>query len=147
MQHTMFDTGCDLETANTAIKALGIVAFRGVTRSGETLTIEFAEDVDVDTLFSVVTQLSTAPSSVSVGVRDERTQLLLASDWTQLADSPLTTEQRALWVTYRQALRDVPGQGSFPQEVVWPMSPAGYAEAEDIPASNFVSRLWRWVKS
>jgi len=38
----------------------------------------------------------------------ERTQKLYASDWTQAADSPLTDAKKAEWVTYRQALRDVP---------------------------------------
>jgi hypothetical protein len=38
----------------------------------------------------------------------ERNKQLAASDWTQIPDSPITDEQKQLWRTYRQALRDFP---------------------------------------
>lgn len=41
-------------------------------------------------------------------VRTYRNQLLADSDWTQIADSPLTDTQRTQWRVYRQALRDYP---------------------------------------
>jgi hypothetical protein len=41
-------------------------------------------------------------------VRSYRNQLLADSDWTQIADSPLSDTQRAQWRVYRQALRDYP---------------------------------------
>jgi hypothetical protein len=41
-------------------------------------------------------------------VRSYRNQLLAESDWTQIADSPLSDTQRAQWRVYRQALRDYP---------------------------------------
>jgi hypothetical protein len=41
-------------------------------------------------------------------IRDERDRLLTNSDWTQFPDSPLTTEQKTSWATYRQELRDFP---------------------------------------
>lgn len=41
-------------------------------------------------------------------VRNQRDQLLAQSDWTQMADSPLTAEQKAVWAAYRQQLRDLP---------------------------------------
>lgn len=53
----------------------------------------------------------------------ERNKQLTASDWTQIPDSPITDEQKQLWRTYRQALRDFPNtytggpnewQASFP---------------------------------
>ena len=53
-------------------------------------------------------------------MRDQRTQKLSDSDWTQLADSP---ENKAAWATYRQALRDIPTQAGFPWEVQWPTQP------------------------
>jgi hypothetical protein len=55
--------------------------------------------------------------------RAERDKKLAACDWTQLADSPLTDEQKTAWGTYRQALRDVPAQAGFPWEVTWPSEP------------------------
>ena len=45
-------------------------------------------------------------------VRRDRDLLLAECDWTQNSDSPLTTEKKAEWATYRQALRDVPATNS-----------------------------------
>lgn len=56
--------------------------------------------------------------------RARRDALLAASDWTQIADSPLTGEARAAWAIYRQALRDVPEQPGFPAAITWPDAPA-----------------------
>ncbi len=53
-------------------------------------------------------------------VRAERDQRLAASDWTQVADTPV---DRTKWAAYRQALRNVPEQDGFPLSVVWPTSP------------------------
>ena len=54
---------------------------------------------------------------------ETRNQFLANSDWTQMPDSPLTTEQKAAWATYRQALRDVTAQEGFPNSIQWPVSP------------------------
>lgn len=56
-------------------------------------------------------------------IRNQRNMLLDLSDWTQLNDSPLTAEQKKEWAEYRQALRDVPAQESFPYKVVFPSMP------------------------
>lgn len=55
-------------------------------------------------------------------VRAERNAKLAACDWTQLADAPLSTEQRAAWQVYRQALRDLTGQAD-PFDLDWPETP------------------------
>lgn len=54
--------------------------------------------------------------------RSDRNDLLRQTDWTQQPDVPEAT--RALWTTYRQALRDVPAQTGFPYEITWPTPPA-----------------------
>ena len=41
-------------------------------------------------------------------MRIARNDLLAASDWTQMPDSPLADNKKAEWATYRQALRDFP---------------------------------------
>ena len=56
-------------------------------------------------------------------VRAERDRLLLASDWTQLADSPLSDSGKAAWAAYRRELREVPEQAGFPDAVAWPVCP------------------------
>ena len=53
-------------------------------------------------------------------VRRTRNCKLADSDWTQFSDSSVNS---ADWTTYRQSLRDVPGQASFPRAIVWPSEP------------------------
>ena len=53
-------------------------------------------------------------------IRKQRTDKLSASDWTQLADAPV---DKAVWATYRQALRDVTTQSGFPWTITWPDAP------------------------
>jgi len=53
-------------------------------------------------------------------VRFARNAKLLASDYTQLPDSPVDA---TAWATYREALRAVPDQEGFPWTVEWPEPP------------------------
>jgi hypothetical protein len=55
-------------------------------------------------------------------IRVMRNQYLSQCDWTQLPDSPLTTEQKTAWATYRQDLRDVTLQ-TDPFNITWPTKP------------------------
>ena len=41
-------------------------------------------------------------------IREARNDSLASSDWTQAADSPLSTSKKAEWATYRQTLRNFP---------------------------------------
>ena len=52
--------------------------------------------------------------------RSNRNDKLKESDWTQIADS---TADKAVWATYRQALRDVTSQEGFPWTIIWPTQP------------------------
>ena len=55
-------------------------------------------------------------------VREQRIQLLKASDWTQITDYDLGADRDAL-ATYRQALRDLAdAPNSF--DITWPQPPA-----------------------
>lgn len=54
-------------------------------------------------------------------IRILRNRLLSESDWTQVPDSPLSTEKKAEWAKYRQALRDITNQD--PNFVVFPDKP------------------------
>ena len=53
-------------------------------------------------------------------VRSTRGEKLEDSDWTQVADAPV---DKAVWATYRQALRDVTTQSGFPWTITWPDAP------------------------
>lgn len=52
--------------------------------------------------------------------RSQRDGLLAQSDWTQVADAPVDA---TAWATYRQALRDITDQASFPYDINWPTQP------------------------
>lgn len=51
--------------------------------------------------------------------RAERNARLLASDWTQVPDSPISTGERERWRVYRQELRDL----DFDSDPDWPEAP------------------------
>ena len=53
-------------------------------------------------------------------VRATRGEKLEDSDWTQVADAPV---DKAVWATYRQALRDITAQSGFPWTITWPDAP------------------------
>ncbi len=57
-------------------------------------------------------------------MRQWRNILLSQSDWTQMADSPLSTQKKTEWATYRQQLRDFPAS--------W--TPADTADFPDPPS-------------
>lgn len=61
---------------------------------------------------------------LAAAIRAERNMKIAACDWTALSDAPLTTTEKTNWKAYRQALRDVTAQPTFPQSVEWPVAPA-----------------------
>jgi len=53
-------------------------------------------------------------------IRNRRNNLLLESDWTQVADAPV---DQTAWATYRQSLRDITAQEGFPFNATFPTKP------------------------
>ena len=53
--------------------------------------------------------------------RSKRDNLLAATDWSANTDVVMSDEMKA----YRQALRDVPQQAGFPDNINWPVKPKG----------------------
>lgn len=70
-----------------------------------------------------------AEATLAAQVRAERNYRLSGVDlvlsnplrWAAMSD-----EEKAPWVTYRQALLDVPQQSGFPNSVTWPTPPDGF---------------------
>lgn len=60
-------------------------------------------------------------ASKAEAARDLRNALLAETDWTQGEDIPVTI--KSAHKTYRQALRDVPQQAGFPDNIQWPVKP------------------------
>ena len=56
-------------------------------------------------------------------IRKVRDDLIQVTDFTQVADAPITAEKKVAFATYRQALRDLPQNFSNPNDVVWPEKP------------------------
>jgi hypothetical protein len=50
-------------------------------------------------------------------------QMLQESDWSMLSDVPMTAGNKALWIEYRRALREVRLQAGFPANIQWPAKP------------------------
>jgi len=80
-----------------------------------------------DVYFQTWNQSNTSDSEINsrieakwIEVRIFRDELLLESDWTQLADSPQITNND--WKIYRQSLRDITNQ-SNPFDISWPTKP------------------------
>lgn len=74
--------------------------------------------------FEQISIRDTLDSKINIS-RLQRNKLLADSDWVELpsAIARLSAEELSAWATYRQALRDIPAQDGFPNEIVWPTSP------------------------
>jgi len=62
-----------------------------------------------------------------------RNFLLMDSDWTQLGDAPLSADEKAKWVTYRQKLRDIPAdqKNAAANSVIFPITPTKHTKLAD----------------
>ena len=69
------------------------------------------------------------PAATAEEVRAQRDRLLAESDWIvtkaieQNAQDGLGVQIPVVWLDYRQALRDIPQQPAFPDNVTWPTAP------------------------
>ena len=89
---------------------------------------EFVTDLDnkIVNLDTLQIETVTPPNIVPQWLRQRRNLLLSDSDWTQGADSPLSSSKKTEWQTYRQALRDLPTTYPNPTskgDIVWPTKP------------------------
>ena len=60
-----------------------------------------------------------ADDRLAADARQERNNLLAATDWTANSDVTMTTEMTA----YRTLLRNLPAQADFPTTINWPTAP------------------------
>ena len=56
-------------------------------------------------------------------VRTSRDAKLEESDWMVIRSAETGVALPTEWATYRQALRDIPAQVGFPNEITWPTEP------------------------
>ena len=57
-------------------------------------------------------------------LRETRDVLLNQSDWTRMDDNQLSSDKKAEWATYRQALRDLPANTADPANPTYPTKPS-----------------------
>ena len=100
-------------TANLGITSIGIYSQADTTFNNE---IQRRKDLNDEFINS--------SSFLWMKLRNERDNLLLFSDFTQLADIGLTDSKKAEWVTYRKSLRDLPANTSDPANPTWPTKPS-----------------------
>ena len=72
------------------------------------------EQSEIDALIAEAEQ-----NGLSHDARGRRDMLLAETDWWAVADRTMTQAE----IDYRQALRDVPQQAGFPENVTWPTKP------------------------
>lgn len=115
---------------------VGAAADKGwaeMAAEGDLAVIEHSEEIDVreyHVVDGVVVRKDQAVIDAEVYARDydeasrrvrfERSRRLMKSDWTQAPDAPVDA---AAWAAYRQALRDIPQQAGFPNNITWPEAP------------------------
>ena len=81
---------------------------------------EFVSIVQVESL--TAEEIQSAKDSAMAQLRATRNSLLVACDWTQIADC--TIAKKTEWATYRQALRDLPSTVTEPRTFsAWPNNP------------------------
>ena len=111
-------------TANNAKKVNAFKAHDSLTQKLVSCSAyddgEFVSVVQVADLSSE--EIQAAKDSAMAQLRATRNALLLACDWTQIADC--TIPKKIEWATYRQTLRDFPSTVSDARtNVEWPHNP------------------------
>jgi hypothetical protein len=111
-------------TANNAKKVNSFKAHDSLTQKlvscsayddGEFVSVVQVADMSAE-------EIQAAKNSAMAQLRATRNALLLACDWTQIADC--TIPKKAEWATYRQTLRDFPSTVSDARSTItWPHNP------------------------
>lgn len=118
------------QTTEEVLEALGAdVVFEGPQAQPTRYQTAFRDGVEqIDnkwyTKYSVADMdadgIAAKDAEQAMAVRQQRTEMLKNSDWTQVIDAPV---DQAAWAVYRQALRDITQQQGFPWEIDWPTIP------------------------
>lgn len=112
---------------NAITNMLGLVPIANVSNTRPTNTsIQVVEKDNTGNLYMTWMESSDYANTqsdlkASTIYRIRRNSLLSASDWTQMPDVPANTSIK--WATYRQALRDITSQNTFPKSIIWPVKP------------------------
>jgi hypothetical protein len=125
--NTSFGTSGPSDEFLTANNAKKVTLFKAHDRLTQKLVScapyddgEFVSMAQVESLSAE--EIQAAKDSAMAQLRATRNTLLLACDWTQIADC--TIPKKAEWATYRQTLRDFPSTVSDARTTIdWPHNP------------------------
>jgi hypothetical protein len=125
--NTSFNANGPSDEFLTANNAKKVNAFKAHDRLTQKLVScsayddgEFVSVVEVADMSAE--EIQAAKDSAMAQLRSTRNALLLACDWTQIADC--TIPKKAEWATYRQTLRDLPSTVSDARSTItWPHNP------------------------
>ena len=125
--NTSFNANGPSDEFLTANNAKKVNAFKAHDRLTQKLVScsayddgEFVSVVEVADMSAE--EIQAAKDSAMAQLRATRNALLLACDWTQIADC--TIPKKAEWATYRQTLRDFPSTVSDARTTIdWPHNP------------------------
>ena len=127
------NTSFALPFSDATLTSLGLVRLTDDTKpaydpSTEKI-IEGAIEVRDGVAYQTFSVIDRSPEAIAneliakrANVRIQRNDKLAKTDWAVLPDSPLSTEDKAVYENYRAALRDVPAQAGFPDNAL-PESP------------------------
>ena len=82
--------------------------------------VEFTEDEYAEYEANLSAVESQYADHLAKGVRADRNEKLRETDWRAGSDLTMSDE----WKAYRQALRDIPAQEGFPDNISWPSEPS-----------------------
>ena len=132
MKHVLFNYVVDGVVVDGPMSYLTVLERTGLKDAVGLTALGYLEDFPNSVSFEVPSEL------VYIALRTVRNDLLQRSDWTQMGDVRLSDNFKALWATYRDDLRVLPGK--YPGlvslgDVVWPKSPNEFATSGSTFAS------------
>jgi len=83
------------------------------------MPITYIDGVETEITQEQLDEMTTIPPMPPHVARQQRNALLAETDWWSCSDRTMTQAE----IDYRQALRDVPAQAGFPENVTWPTKP------------------------
>lgn len=101
---------------------VSIKCYRGKTRVVKIVDGEEHYDDKLELSLMVLLSILHSANKATTEVKMKRKKLLDSTDWTQTGDQLLS--RKAVWSSYRKALRDITEQTGYPDNVVWPEPPA-----------------------
>jgi hypothetical protein len=87
--------------------------------------VPFTPEEEAERDAEIAAWAADADNRLAASIREQRDQLLSATDWRVTKAAEVGTLLDPEWIVYRQALREVPQQPGFPNSITWPDIPGG----------------------